>query len=280
MWRMSDCEATTLLGLLRVRMVETCLRHSFVRSDIDFLPIVTWLERTFRSRLSFLPKTWVLANSSLPLNLSPSALGNVPAERMLSMSWTNSSTLSVVLDTRHNESPDCLRSSCTPSTLQIEEKGSNLCVETFQPRIEKTELTQKSTCLDSLFLDKQRKWSRSDSSTKTADSSTKASTTKVRQLKTADSSTKVRQPKKRIRQPRVRQPKGWIRQPKNGGFVNQGSSTKVPQPKQRIRQPRVSQSKGWIRQPKTADSSTKVRQPRFLNIFSMFGGRKVVREMR
>ena len=93
-------------------------------------------------------------------NLSPSALGKVPAERMLSMSWSNSSTLSVVLDTRHNESPDGLRSSCTPSTLQIEEKGSNLRVETFQPRSEKMELTQKSTCLDSLSLDKQRKSSK------------------------------------------------------------------------------------------------------------------------
>ena len=96
----------------------------------------------------------------IPLNLSPSALGRVPAERMSFMSWTNSSTLSVVLDTIHNESPDSLRSSCTPSTLQIEEKGSSLCVETFQPRSEKMELTQKSTCLDSLSLDKQRKSSK------------------------------------------------------------------------------------------------------------------------
>ena len=76
---------------------------------------------------------------------------------MLSMSWTSSSTLSVVLETRHRESPDCLRSSCTPSTLQIEAKGSNLCVETFQPSREKIELTQKSTCLASVSLDRQRK---------------------------------------------------------------------------------------------------------------------------
>ena len=79
---------------------------------------------------------------------------------MLSMSWTNSSTLSVVLETRHSESPDCLRSSCTPSTLQIEEKGSNLRVDPFQPRSEKMELTQKSTCLASLSLDRQRKSSK------------------------------------------------------------------------------------------------------------------------
>ena len=79
---------------------------------------------------------------------------------MLSMSWTNSSTLSVVLETRHNESPDCLKSSCTPSILQIESKGSNLCVDTFHPRSEKMELTQKSTCLASLSLDRQRKSSK------------------------------------------------------------------------------------------------------------------------
>ena len=157
---MSDCEATTFLGLLRVRMVETCFRHSFVKSDSVFLPMVTWFERTFNNLLSFLPKTWVLANWSLPLNRSPSALGKTPAERMLSMSWTDSSTLSVVLETRHNESPDCLKSSCTPSTLQIESKGSNLCVDTFHPRSEKMELTQKSTCLASLSLDKQRKSSK------------------------------------------------------------------------------------------------------------------------
>ena len=41
---MSDCEATTFLRLLQVRMVETCLRHSFVKSDSAFLPIVTWFE--------------------------------------------------------------------------------------------------------------------------------------------------------------------------------------------------------------------------------------------
>ena len=102
----------------------------------------------------------------------------------------------------------------------------------------------------------------SDSSTKTADSSTNASTTKVRQLKTAVSSTKVRQPKSWIRQPRGSSTKkvGFVNQKRRihqPRFVNQ-----IRQPKTRIRQPRIRQPKGWIRQPKTADSSTKVRQPK------------------
>jgi len=52
----------------------------------------------------------------------------------------------------------------------------------------------------------------------------------------------------------------------NGGFVNQGSSTKNTDSSttnggfdnQEVRQP-----KNWIRRPQTADSTTKVRQPRF-----------------
>ena len=157
---MSDCDATTFLGRFRVRMVEICSRHSPVNLDSDFLPAVTWFERTFRSRLSFLPKTWVLANWSLPLNFSPSTLGRVFAESMFAMSCTNSSTLSVVLEIIHSESPDCLKSSCTPSTLQIEEKGSSLWVDTFQPKMEKIEFTQNSTCLASLTLARQRKSSK------------------------------------------------------------------------------------------------------------------------
>ena len=35
-----------------------------------------------------------------------------------------------------------------------------MCVDTFQPRSEKMELTQKSTCLASLSLDRQRKSSK------------------------------------------------------------------------------------------------------------------------
>ena len=171
----------------------------------------------------------------------------------------------------------------------------------------------------------------SDSSTKTADSSTNASTTKVRQLKTAVSSTKVRQPKSRIRQPRGSSTK-------KVGFVNQktaDSSTKVRQPrfvnqkhgfvnqefvnqkvgfvnqKRRIRQPRfVNQKHGFVNQAFVnqkvgfVNQKRRIRQPsfvnqnngfinqdfvnqkvgfvqkrrirRFRNIFSMFGGRKVV----
>ena len=157
MWRMSDCEATTLLGLLRVRMVETCLRHSFVRSDIDFLPIVTWFERTFRSRLSFQRLGYWRIEAFLSTSLLLLWVKSLRRECCLCLGPTLQLS---GLDTRHNESPDCLRSSCTPSTLQIEEKGSNLCEKTFQPRSEKMELTQKSTWLDSLSLDKQRKSSK------------------------------------------------------------------------------------------------------------------------
>ena len=106
---------------------------------------------------------------------------------------------------------------------------------------------------------------------------------------------RIRRPKQRIRQPKLRQPRfnnqkqpirqpkfgnqnGGIRQPrssatkklvfstKNGRFVNQGSSTKNTDSSttnggfdnQEVRQP-----KNWIRRPQTADSTTKVRQPRF-----------------
>ena len=77
-----------------------------------------------------------------------------------SNSPTSSCTLSSVLVTKHNLSPDCFKSSWTPKTLQSVLKSSNLFLDILHPNSEKSESTQNSTCLDSLCLAKQRKSSK------------------------------------------------------------------------------------------------------------------------
>ena len=153
---MSACVATTFLGTLQVNRVTISSRQHLVAAVSILLPMVTWFERIFNSRLNFRPKTWALANWSLPRSFSPSDLGKDPDERTRFTSWASSSTLSGVLEIKHKESPDCFRSNWTPRTLQIESKGRSLWVDTFHPSRENIELTQKSTCLDSLALERQR----------------------------------------------------------------------------------------------------------------------------
>ena len=157
---MSACVATTFLGTLQFNRATISSRQHLVEAVSTFLPMVTWFDSTFSSRLNFRPKTWALANCSLPLSFSPSDLGRDPEERMRFISWTSSSTLSGVLEIKHKESPDCFRSSWTPNTLQIESKGRSLWVDAFHPSRENTELAQNSTCLDSLALERHRKSSK------------------------------------------------------------------------------------------------------------------------
>ena len=131
---MSACVATTFLGTLQFNRATISSRQHLVEAVSTFLPMVTWFDSTFSSRLNLRPKTWALANCSLPLSFSPSDLGRDPEERMRFISWTSSSTLSGVLEIKHKESPDCFRSSWTPNTLQIESKGRSLWVDTFHPK--------------------------------------------------------------------------------------------------------------------------------------------------
>ena len=83
------------------------------------------LDRTFRSLLNFLPNTCELANWSLPPSFSPSLLGSMLVRMAPSSSLASSSTLSSVLVAKHNLSPDCLKSSWTPRTLQRVLKSSS-----------------------------------------------------------------------------------------------------------------------------------------------------------
>ena len=109
------------------------------------------------------------------------------------------------------------------------------------------------------------------SSTKKSDSSTKRFVNQkswIRQPKTADSSTKVRQPRF------VNQKHGFV----NQGFVNQ--KVGFVNQKRRIHQPRfVNEKHGFVNQGfvnQKVGLVQKRRIRRFRNIFSMFGGRKVV----
>ena len=135
-------------------------RHDWVCWDRVFLPRFTWLDKTFESLLNFLPNTCELANWSLPLSFSPSLLGNMLVQMASSSSLASSSTLSSVLVTKHNLSPDCLKSSWTPRTLQRVLKSNSLLLDILHPSSEKRESTQNSTCLDSLLLARQRKSSK------------------------------------------------------------------------------------------------------------------------
>ncbi len=138
-------------------------RHVIVWSDTDCLAWVTWFDRVFKRLLNFLPKTCELANWSLPLSLSPSALVRSLEVRMPPISLTDSYTLSSVLDTKHSWSPDCLRSIWTPRTLHRESKAMSLCLDILQPKRENITSTQKSTCLDLLCRAWQRKsWKYAD----------------------------------------------------------------------------------------------------------------------
>ena len=110
--------------------------------------------------LNFLPKSCELANCSLPLSFSPSLLGKTDKLRASSISLTSSWILSSVFVTKHSLSPDCFKSSWTPSTLQSVLKSNNLFFDILHPRRENKESTQNSTCFDSLLLARQRKSSK------------------------------------------------------------------------------------------------------------------------
>ena len=123
-------------------------------------PLSFMAGKNFQQPLNFLPNTCEVANWRLPLSFSPSLLGSILVRRASSSSRTSSSTLSSVLVTKHNLSPDCLKSSCTPRTLQRVLKSKSLFLDIVHPSNEKRESTQNSTCFDSLLLVKQRKSSK------------------------------------------------------------------------------------------------------------------------
>ena len=160
MWTNSAWRDSTFLGAFLSKRLLISLKHSWVLSDRVCLPAVTWLERTFSSLLKRLPNICELANWRRPLSFSPFLRGSKFDFIASSISATSSSTLSAVFVTKQVPDPDCLKSSWTPRTLQIVSKSSSLCSETFHPRSEKSVLTQKSTCLDSLPLAKHKKSSK------------------------------------------------------------------------------------------------------------------------
>ena len=155
MWKTSACDASIFLEVFWIRNSRMSRRHDWACWDSVFLPWVTWLERAFSSLLNFLPNRCQLANWSLPLSFSPSLLGSILARRASSTSRTSSSTLSSVLVTKHNLSPDCLKSSCAPRTLHRVLKSNSLFLDILHPSNEKRESAQNSTCFDSLLLVKQ-----------------------------------------------------------------------------------------------------------------------------
>ena len=142
----SACKDSIFLGTFLSSRPLTSLRLSLVHEWQSLSPC-----------LKRFPKTCELANCRRPLNLSPSLRGSMLDFKASSI---NSSTLSSVFATKQRPSPEWRRSSWTPNTLQRVLKSNNLCWDILHPRREKSELTQKSTCLDSLLLDTQRKSSK------------------------------------------------------------------------------------------------------------------------
>ena len=160
MWTTSAWRDSTFLGAFLSKRPLISLRQSWVLSDRVCLPAVTWFERTFSSLLKRRPNICELANWRRPLNFSPSFRGSKFDFIASSISATSSSTLSAVFVTKQMPDPDCFKSSWTPRTLHTVLKSSSLCSDTFHPRSEKSVLTQKSTCLDSLLLARHKKSSK------------------------------------------------------------------------------------------------------------------------